>query len=500
MQNKAAPSLLTFLLLAYLTSCTPLTPVSIPIDSPTLTQLPVAVTAPPTATSSPLPTATRVPAMARAKYTLNTVMDYDAHTVVVDETILYPNQTAAALDALVLAVEPNLWDGSFNLQSISVDGAPLTTYALEGQKLNISLTSAFRPETVLTIHVQYTLALPFAAQADPNISRPRIYGYTKRQLNLTNWYPFVVPNINGEWVLHDPGYFGEHLVYDAADYEVNLTFADPSAAVAIAASGSAEQLADSTRYTITAARSFAMSASRDFHVASLMLGDVTVTSYYFDFYQAPGQAVLQSSAEALQLYSQRFGAYPHQTLSIVMGDFNDGMEYSGFFFMPLSAYNLFDGTKENLLTTVAVHETAHQWWFEQVGNDQAVQPWLDESLATYTEIIYYETYSPQSLAWWWQYWPGRLQQNYTPQGRIDIPITGGESFVKYTGEVYLNGAHFLQDLRARIGDQAFFAFLQDYLAQENGRIATSADFFRILREHTSADLSDLMTQYFKNSY
>ena len=72
--------------------------------------------------------------MARAKYTLNTVMDYDAHTVVVDETILYPNQTAAALDALVLAVEPNLWDGSFNLQSISVDGAPLTTYALEGQK------------------------------------------------------------------------------------------------------------------------------------------------------------------------------------------------------------------------------------------------------------------------------------------------------------------------------------------------------------------------------
>ena len=41
-------------------------------------------------------------------------------------------------------------------------------------------------------------------------------------------------------------------------------------------------------------------------------------------------------------------------------------------------YSLYDGTPANYLTFVAVHETSHQWWFEQVGNDQAQQPWLDE--------------------------------------------------------------------------------------------------------------------------
>ena len=325
-----------------------------------------------------MPTATPVPAPERAKYTLNTTIDYDAHTVTVDETILYPNHTGNQLNTLVIAVVPNLWNGSFNLTSISINGTPTTTYSINGQRLDIALSSFFKPEEVLTINIQYTLSLPFAEQEDPSASRPRIYGYTKRQLNLTNWYPFVVPYINGEWVLHEPWYYGEHLVYDAADYEVNLKFADPATAPIVAASGFPEQQADFTRYTITSARTFALAASREFQVSSLQVGDVTVSSYYFPFFEWGGQAALQASAEALQVYSQRYGPYSHKTLSLVMGDFNDGMEYSAFFYLSRDFYGLYDGTPANYLTFVAVHETSHQWWFEQVGNDQAEQPWLDE--------------------------------------------------------------------------------------------------------------------------
>ena len=184
-----------------------------------------------------LPTATPIPAPERAKYTLNTTIDYDAHTVTVDETILYPNHTGNQLNTLVIAIVPNLWEGSFTLTSISIDGTPTTTYSIDGQRLDIALSSFFKPEEVMTINIQYSLSLPFAEQEDPSVSRPRIYGYTKRQLNLTNWYPFVVPYINGEWVLHEPWYYGEHLVYDAADYEVNLKFTDPATAPIVAASG-----------------------------------------------------------------------------------------------------------------------------------------------------------------------------------------------------------------------------------------------------------------------
>lgn len=285
MRNKITQTISAILLSTFiLSACSAIAPA--PTETPTVTPQPTATVTPiPTATSTP--TATPIPAPERATYTLNTTIDYDAHTVTVDQTIVYPNHTGGQLNALVLAVEPNLWAGGFTLSGISLNGTPITTYSLNGQRLDIALSSFFQPEHVMTINLQYSLVLPFAEQADPANSRPRIYGYTQRQMNLTNWYPFVVPFINGDWVLHEPWYYGEHLVYDAADYEVNLKFADPSTAPIVAASGVPEPQTDFTRYTITSARAFALAASRDFQVSTTQVGDVSLSSYYFPLSNAP---------------------------------------------------------------------------------------------------------------------------------------------------------------------------------------------------------------------
>ena len=63
----------------------------------------------------------------------------------------------------------------------------------------------------------------------------------------------------------------------------------------------------------------------------------------------------------------------------------------------------------------------------------------------------------------------------------------------------MNGAKFLDDLRILMGDDAFFAFLRDYAEKSAYGIATRADFFTILKSHTSKDLSGLLATYFKNS-
>ncbi|RIK50845.1 MAG: hypothetical protein DCC59_12520, partial [Chloroflexi bacterium] len=463
----------------------------------------VFITAPTGATSvpiveTPLPTNTPLPALERAKYTLDTLMDYDAHTVTVDETIQYPNLTGNQLNNLVLAVTPNLWDGSFILNSLAVDGEPVSNFSLTSQRIDIPLASLLPPSGVVELRLNFTLNLPLAEQADPSDSRPRIYGYTSRQINLVNWYPFVVPNINGEWILRDPWYYGEHLVYDSADYALNLKFADPASAPIVASSGVPEALPDgSTRYTIESARTFALSASRDFQTSTTQAGDVTLSSYYFSFNEAGGQGALLASAQALQVFGAKYGAYPHKSLAIVMGDFNDGMEYSAFFYLSRDFYNLYDGTPANYLTFVAAHETAHQWWFEQVASDQALQPWLDESLSTYSERVYYENTSPDLVSWWQSY---RVDY-YKPEGFVDIPIYEGQGFRPYTNAVYFQGATFLHKVRERIGDEAFFRFMQDYLNQGRGRIVTANDFFRILRANAgSTDLSDLVNQYFRSVY
>ena len=485
--------LLTFFALLF-SACTS------PASSPTpagviVTPTPFALAVTPDKTPSATPSPTPIP-LQRPQYTLNLLIDYTRKAAVVEETILYPNWSGESLPNLVLAVEPNLWTGSFSLKELAVDGVPVSTYNLEGQRLEIPLPQPLEPGSITKLSLTYSLILPqIPAYSDPNNVRPQIYGYTSRQVNLVEWYPFIVPYIPGTgWLLHDPWFYGEHLVYDAADFEVNLRFADADHAPVVAASAPGESNGEWMRYRLEKARTFALSTSREYAVKSQTVGAVTVYSYYYPYFESAGEAVLQASAQAVQAFSEQFGGYPHTSLSVVQADFNDGMEYSAFFFLPRNFYNLYDGTPKNYLTFISAHETAHQWWFELVGNDQALEPWLDEALCTYSERIFYEESYPDLVDWWWAY----RVDSFAPAGWVNIRVYDGGGFRPYTDAVYLRGAHFLEALRQRIGDEAFFAFLKDYAAQMAFERATAADFFAILRQHTSVDISDIIGKYFKD--
>src|SRR6185437_581890 len=42
--------------------------------------------------------------------------------------------------------------------------------------------------------------------------------------------------------------------------------------------------------------------------------------------------------------------------------------------------------RSNFDRLIVDHETGHQWFYSLVGNDQARDPWLDESLATWAGL------------------------------------------------------------------------------------------------------------------
>ena len=172
------------------------------------------------------------------------------------------------------------------------------------------------------------------------------------------------------------------------------------------------------------------------------------------------------------------------------------MEFDGLYFLGNPYYSQYLGTEKEPLIYTAAHETAHQWWFGRVASDQAQEPWLDEALAVYCEKLFYEKYYPADVSWWWTY----HIDFYQPEGKIDQSVQTYGGFVPYTNAVYRVGAHFFEDLRTLTGDAAFFAFIKDYSTQMDGRIATSADFFRILKTHTDADLSALLSKYFVNPH
>ena len=508
-----ATRLLSFFLFLFLiTSCASPAPTGAP-TLPTELPIPTETTAPadatvPAETATVPPTLT--PALERPRYVIDMQLNYASKSATVDQTIIWPNWTGENLTNLVLSVVPNLWSGGFSLKSVSIDDQTINNYKLEAftQRLEIPLLQPLEPGRTAVIHLSYGLILPqMQAYNDAsNDIRPQIYGYSDRQVNFVDWYPFVVPYQPGQgWILHNPWFYGEHLVYDLADFDVRVTFTD-GAAPQIAASGAeVDSSADAAatpegaatrRFVLEAGRTFALSMSDFYKVATREVEGVTVYSYFFGFYDAPGEAMLQTTVEAMVAYTEKFGPYRHKTLTAVQGDFNDGMEFSALYFISRDYFNLYDNTPKNYLVVIAAHETAHMWWFDSVANDQALEPWLDEALSTYCERIYYETAYPELVDWWWSFRYFEFQQ----AGYVDTTIYDGGGQRPYWDKVYLTGARFFEDLRVKVGDEIFFTFLKDYYTQFVGGRASGADFFRVFHQNTAADITDLMTQYFQNTY
>jgi len=385
-----------------------------------------------------------------------------------------------------MAVMPNLSSKCFYLNSVAEDGGALTDYSLNGQRLTINLSRLLVPNGISTFVLSFDLSLPPKSYSKP-------FGYVADQINLSDWYPFIVPYDNG-WVLHDPWPFGEWLVYDAADYDVNLKVDDPS--VIVAASAPEQPNGNWMEYRLEAARTFVLSASNRFKMDDSAVGSVKIRSYYFAGDENANGEVVWMATQSLGLYDAKFAPYPYQSISIVETDVPDGQEYDGLVFLATNFYNQYNGSAKSDLVTIGTHEIAHQWWFGLVGSDQAEEPWLDEAMAVYSERIFYQYNYPNYGDWWWNF-----RVNYfSPSGYVDGSIYDYPTFLSYVNAVYLNGANFLDALRTRVGDDVYFAFLKDYAARYAHRHVTAADFFATLRLHTDTSFSDIIQEYFQQSH
>jgi hypothetical protein len=444
--------------------------------------------------ASPTPTPLPLPQQFPTRYTLKVEYEHSGYALRVDQAVDYTNTTSEALANLVFMVEPNRYPGTFILEQLNwSDGTPVEDYRLIDNHLTIPLDPPLAIEEQVSLQMRYILYLPPIPE-DSEEYKPVPFGFTQRQVNLVDWYLFLPPYRAGEgWLAHDPWFYGEHQVYDVADYDVEIEVGGTAEPLVLAASAQpTSREGNLYRYRMEQARGFAISLSPYYQVYSQQVGQTTVYSYGLPYYETGAQAALQYTVQALELFNQLFGAYPRPSLSVVVADFLDGMEYDGLYFLSRGFFNIYDGTPASYLTIIAVHETAHQWWYARVGNDQAYEPWLDEALCTYAERLYYEQEHPQLESWWWSF----RVDFYEPSGVVGGSVYDYGGFRPYRDAVYLRGAQFLEALRQRVGDEAFFAFLRDYAAQKAGQQATAQDFFDILAQHSTRDISDLRQDYF----
>jgi aminopeptidase N len=170
------------------------------------------------------------------------------------------------------------------------------------------------------------------------------------------------------------------------------------------------------------------------------------------------------------------------------------MESDGLFYLDMEYFRKYNYTAQNLLTTLMAHESAHNWWYGAVGNDPAHEPWLDEALATYSELLFYERVHPADVEWWWEF---RVNQ-WQPAGWVDSTAYELPTFRPYVNAVYLRGVLFLDDIRAAMGDEAFFAFLREYAQQGAHRLVTGEEFlWKLAYAAPNQALNTILNEYFR---
>jgi hypothetical protein len=422
---------------------------------------------------------------ARPQYRLQAALNYASKILVAAEEITYTNRSDMPLDRLALVADSASHPGVFTLDKLEWAGGQRVEGAVwEGTTLWIPLPNPLQPGGQVQLTLQFTLNIPPVAAP---------LGSSRSMITLMDWYPYVPPLDNqGVWRTASSNVVGEHLAYDQSDIHLKLYLSNPEPLQVIGA-GMMSFSGNLAEFDLPAGRTLPLAVSDSMQIITSEHNGVKVTGMVLPSHLDAGRAAVNATLSAVQVFSEMFGQYPRSQLFLVEVGFSDGMESDGLYFLGSEYFISYDNTPANYLTAIAVHETAHQWWFARVGNDPDTAAWLDESLCTYSEVLWYEEVNPDLVGWWWRnrvWW-------YAPQGFVGAPAHTYDTFRPYVNAAYLRGASFLDALRLTLGDDAFFYFLDRYGSDMSGKIAKSEDFWRILATISpSANWEGLKLDYF----
>ena len=446
----------------------------------------------PTVTLSPTPTATPLPLNGQqTKYDIDLTINYYNRFIFAKSRVLYTNKTQNPIDEMMFIIYPTIFQNAIYVKSIQLgDGTSVSNFRWESHRMVIPLDTPLQPGDQIEFVFDFELYMP---------NRAGTFGQTDHQLNLSYWFPMIPPRTDEGWDFYEISlvnsqFIGENFFFENADFDVSLQFTDRGENMKVAAGVLPQKEEGVLHYEMKLARTFTLSVSDVYVIAEREVLGTKILSYTYPEEASAGEAAADLAVDAITLFTEYYGPILRDLVSIVEADFEHNMEYDGLIFVSQGIFMFYNGTPETNLTIITPHEVSHQWVYSLVGNNQAMEPWLDESLATYSEALFYEHYYPDLVAWWW----ANRVDGHQPSGYIDNTIYLQGGYEEYRNSVYLNGAHFVQDLRDTISDQAFFNFIKAYILENRYTIATGEDFFTTLLRFTDQDLAPLFETYFAN--
>ncbi|WP_432406245.1 M1 family metallopeptidase [Wukongibacter sp. M2B1] len=416
---------------------------------------------------------------------------------------LYPNafkekDTAPFLFGdFINAYPKGFSEGYIDVEEVVVDGDKVK-YSIGGLGdtiMEVSLPKKLNIGERISIDMKYTIKLPPAAER---------FGYGNDTYNLGNWYPSIAVYDDSGWNL-DPYYaVGDPFYSDVSNYKVNISAPKDFVIASTGNTLSNDVVDDIRKWEIEAnsVRDFAWVASNSFEIIEKEVDGTLLKMYYLKEVidnQDIRNQTLGFAEKSIKTFNKIFGEYPYREYSVVQTNFPSGMEYPGIVFIGSQYY---DRGSVGFLEVIIVHETAHQWWYGVVGNDQIDEAWLDESFASYSEVIYMlENYGESRGE---AYHESQNEDGYyrmidsIEDKTVLKPLKNFRSWNDYSQLVYTKGAIFLDNIKDKYGKEKFYEILKIYYNRYKFKIATTEDFLDVCEEVTGEDLDDYFDEWLRS--
>ena len=418
--------------------------------------------------------------------------------------IRFTNCSGQTIREIPFFLYPNLTPGRLEVKSLSVNDRTVEPeYRERRSRLLVRLPSALEPGGSAAVAIDYDLSLPAT-----ELGEYGGFGYAGDVLSMAYCYP-IIPAYRG-WNHPLPVAYGDFIFNEVSFYLVQVSvpegFILAAPGVQLGSRRAKGHPVSGRREVVFAlgpARDLYLALSRDFVVHSERVAETEIRSYARREDEAGSQRALSTAAAALKSFGSRFGSYPYRTLSLVSVPFASyGLEFPGII---MNARRLYD-LEENyggipaavLLESTTAHEVAHQWFYASVGNDQLLEPWLDEAPTQYATWLYYVDRYGSSAA---QGFFRSLEDRWDRVGRAQIPI--GRPVSAYTPKeygaiVYGRGPLFLHALSEHMGEEVFAGFLEGYTRAFEWDIVDSEKFEAAAEAACNCQLDELFTVWIRN--
>lgn len=389
----------------------------------------------------------------RTSYVLKARLDFATGRIAASESISVTNRSGKRISKLNLSVMPRAFGELTHLGRVTVNGIAVRAGWTNNANLEVQLGRNVADGEKVTVRLSFGVRATSAIGTSLEGRLSKANGI----MQVSQWFPIVS---NG----HPMRYPGDSQHTHAAA-KIRLDLTTDASSVRIAAPG--RRIESSGRrhvYELTNARDFAFGASPDYRVVSGTTGGVRVEAHYTT---GAGASALASARVALARFESVFGEYQWDRYVVAQtGRKSSGNEYPGIVFLGGPLFSIRE---------VVAHETAHQWWYAMVGNDQIAEPWLDEGLAEFSAAYFYG-----DLAGYRSSRPVNSPATAFPN--VPAPLTSDDPD-SYDQTVYFKAARFLDGLRVRMGSDRFFPGLRALVKANRNGVLTTVEFVETMRAY-----------------